>query len=758
MRLPLLTLAAMFKASLAWSQLAGTYTVGVGGDFEDIGVAVQAAVSDGLADSTLFLVAPDGTVPGTLYIPLLPGAASTRPLTIRSTEPDSTAVVLGRVELIEAAHIRFEGLTFATGQNPTQGALRLFRCRDIEFTRCRIQEMGTPAYAFSDALINVQLPSATPSGDIRFDRCVALSAGRVLRTMGAYGLLGFEQSSLEGVFVIPGGTKRFDDCDIRSLAVDDQGVERFLRCTFDSPSGRMYLRGELLQDCAFVCNVDLAVGETRGNVFRNVECFQGNGLFVGNQVDTARFIYTHGKPVIGNRFKGPVSTSGDQMRLYNNSFDVRLNINNGPGQIVRYNSFGPGALLWTYASGGLVEFNSLWDVDVFQHQSMILRNNNYAAPSSSNLYHASFDALPSFHNPLYDSSAGYWKATNLLLSGKSSFLTDWGVVDIDSVPRLLPGAAAANIICVAAAELPDTLRLVCGDRISLRLCPGQEQFVLTPLSGNGIIDMGTLPMDQGMYLYVSDTTGLLLDSCWLYREPYPDLGPVQLYAYCGFPVEVQALYPLFADSMRWEPAWLFDDPSQPFQTVQSDTTVLLTSTVFSAACGSFQQTFQLNIPAIPYAFFTEDIAIDTVRFEAWSSCCDSIHWDLGDGTYSTEANITHVYSSNGSYLVTLTCWLQGDSGVVFTYVSIQGVGLDEHATVILRAYPNPATNIVRVTGDADGTPVHAQLVDLLGRSVMEVRGTMPLTLDVGDLSPGRYTILLDRSDGRSSIPLIIQRE
>lgn len=758
MRSLLLTVSAVLKASLIWSQLAGTYTVGAGGDFENIGMAIQAAVSDGLADSTLFLVAPDGTMPELLHIPLLSGAASTRPLTIRSTEPDSTAVVLGRVELIEAAHIRFEGLTFATNQNPTQGALRLLRCRDIEFTRCRILETGTPSYAFNDALINLQFPNANPPGDIRFDRCVALSEGRVLRSMGSLGILWFERSRLEGVFVSPGGTKRFDDCDIRSVAVDEQGVERFLRCTFDSPSGRMYLRGELLQDCTFLCNVDLAVGETRGNMFRNVECFMGNGLFVGNQVDTARFIYTHGKPIVGNRFRGPATTSGDQMRIYNNSFDVRLNINNGPGQIVRYNSFGPGALLWTYASGGLVEFNSLWDVDVFQHQSMILRNNNYASPTSSNLYHASFDALPSFHDPIYDSSAGYWKATNLLLSGKSSFLTNWGVVDIDSVPRLLPGAAAANIICVAAAELPDTLRLVCGDRISLRLCPGQEQFVLTPLSGNGIIDMGTLPLDQGMYVYVSDTSGLVLDSCWLYRDPHPDLGPTQLYAYCGFPVEVQALYPLFSDSMRWEPAWLFDDPSQPFQTVQSDSSVLLTSTVFSAACGSFQQTFQLNISAAPYAFFTEEVEQNTVLFETWASCCDSIQWNLGDGTLSTEANITHVYASNGTYLVTLTCWQQSDSGVTFVYVFIQGVSVDEHEPVTIRAYPNPATTVVHLTDDLDGTLGNARLIDLLGRTVMEVRGVMPMTLNVGELSPGRYTILLDRSDGRLSIPLMIQRE
>lgn len=751
-------MALMLRLVAVKAQLAGTYSVGAGGDFADIVQALDSAASGGLLDSTEFVVAPEGAVLGTLFIPPLSGASATRPLIIRSSEPDSTAVVLGRVEMIEAAHIRFEGLTLAVPPGAAQGALWLFRCRDIALSRCRLVELAAPAYAFNEALVNVQLPSALPTGDVLFDRCALVSAGRVLRSMGPHGMLWFSRSTLEGTFDIPGGAKRFDDCTIRSLAVDASGVQRFLRCTFTSPSVSITLRGTLVKDCDFACNVDLSVNEARGNTFRNVRSFQGNGLFAGNQADTARFIYTHGKPLVGNRFTGPVNTSGDNMRMYNNSFDDELLIVNGPGQIVRYNSFGPGAFLKTRYCGGVAEFNSLWNVDIWQHGTLSLRNNNYANLSSSNVYHMSYDEHPSFHDPQHDTTAGYWKATNPLLTGKSSTLADWGVLDIDSVPRLLPDASAANTICITASNLPDSLRLLCGERIALRLCPGQEHLVLTPLPWNGAIDMSILPMGQGMNIYLADTSGLVLDSCWIVRESFPDLGPVQLYTYCGFPVEMHALYPLFADSMRWEPSWLFDDPTQPFQTVQCATSILLTSTVFSSMCGSFQETFQLNVADIPYAYFTEAIGMDTVHFEAWASCCDSIQWGLGDGTTSTESSLTHVYQSNGSFLVTLTCWLLGDSGVTYTYVYIQGVGLEEHEPAVISAHPNPANTYLRIAGDLDGTMARVRFMDMLGRSVLETRTALPLTLDVGHLSTGRYTILIEHLNGRSLIPLIIQRE
>lgn len=44
----------------------------------------------------------------------------------------------------------------------------------------------------------------------------------------------------------------------------------------------------------------------------------------------------------------------------------------------------------------------------------------------------------------------------------------------------------------------------------------------------------------------------------------------------------------------------------------------------------------------------------SVTFTSWAWKCDSIVWDFGDGTTSTEQNPVHVYASDGVYQVTQT--------------------------------------------------------------------------------------------------------
>ncbi|MEM6298476.1 MAG: PKD domain-containing protein [Bacteroidota bacterium] len=52
----------------------------------------------------------------------------------------------------------------------------------------------------------------------------------------------------------------------------------------------------------------------------------------------------------------------------------------------------------------------------------------------------------------------------------------------------------------------------------------------------------------------------------------------------------------------------------------------------------------------------------TVQFTSTTTNANSLSWDFGDGTSSTDANPTHVYDNEGSYTVTLTA--TGDGGTV----------------------------------------------------------------------------------------------
>lgn len=48
-----------------------------------------------------------------------------------------------------------------------------------------------------------------------------------------------------------------------------------------------------------------------------------------------------------------------------------------------------------------------------------------------------------------------------------------------------------------------------------------------------------------------------------------------------------------------------------------------------------------------------------VEFTNYSHGCDSYRWDFGDGSWSTDYDATYVYSSTGTYTVTLTGTCQG---------------------------------------------------------------------------------------------------
>ena len=97
--------------------------------------------------------------------------------------------------------------------------------------------------------------------------------------------------------------------------------------------------------------------------------------------------------------------------------------------------------------------------------------------------------------------------------------------------------------------------------------------------------------------------------------------------------------------------------------------LILMGTEFADTPYTFTNTFDGNIITItdnfplvtvelPVADFsitpTQGTAPLTVKFNDLSKDADSISWDFGDGTNSTERNLEHNYSTVGTYNVKLT--------------------------------------------------------------------------------------------------------
>ncbi len=743
---------------VASAQLSGVHTVGPGGDFPDLTAAVDASVAEGLSDSTTFVVWPGGEPIWPLTIGPIPGATAQSPLVIVSSSLDSTAIDIGTVRFEQTAHVIVDGFTISTTVDPEQAAVVFYRSQDVWLRRCRLLEVGVPDYDYFTGLIEFDLPWEGPAASHHLKRCSAISADVIVKSNGAYGNTTFDACILAGYFDMTAGHHRtFDDCDITSTYCDDVGTDHFRRCSIHSPSGVIRIKAQLIQDCEFTCTADLAAGQVFSNRMRNVEMIFGSQtLFVDNDVDTMNSSFAHYAKLIGNRFHGPVDSDGDHMQHYNNSFDAGLTIYNGPGQVVRYNNFAPGTELRTWYCGGQVEFNSLWHVRIEQPSITHLKGNNYAGSTNVDLYYMSFDERATFYDPAYVDTAGYWHATNSLLTGKSTLFGTYGQFDIDSVARSLPCDASANIICWGAMDMPDTLQVQCGDRIAPKICEGQDGLQLSPLPADGVIDEDVLALGTGFYLFMTDTNASALDSCWITYAPYPDGQTIQLYSYCGFPVDLNPSVPWFADSTLWSPTPLFEDAHDPYQVFSSDSSVLLTSTVYSAQCGELQQFFQVNISQAPLAWFSLEQFDDSVTFVAHEDCCDSIQWAFDDGTYSVEAATVHVYEEPGTYQVTLTCWVQGDSGVTYNYVVVQVDGILEVSASPLLLFPNPASDHVRIEWrSGPGAAVNVEVFDLLGRRVMDRTTDLPTDLELRGLGPGEYILQVRAKDRAARVPLII---
>ena len=127
-------------------------------------------------------------------------------------------------------------------------------------------------------------------------------------------------------------------------------------------------------------------------------------------------------------------------------------------------------------------------------------------------------------------------------------------------------------------------------------------------------------------------------------------------------------------------------------------------------------------------------------------------WDFGDGsTHATTASPTHVYTTNGTFTVTLKVFNDcGESQVSFT-VSIQGVGIaqlndkDVHFTL----YPNPSRTEVVINNGSDYVQMQQiSIVNVLGSVVYEKATNTDRIqkINVSKLASGLYTarILTDK--------------
>ncbi len=160
---------------------------------------------------------------------------------------------------------------------------------------------------------------------------------------------------------------------------------------------------------------------------------------------------------------------------------------------------------------------------------------------------------------------------------------------------------------------------------------------------------------------------------------------------------------------------------------------------------------EIGIPLIesaPVAAFTAPAGIlevgQPVSFINTSTNASTHFWDLGDGSFSEEAEPTHSYATPGTYTVTLT--VESADGCASTYTTdiiIQlGTSIATVETTGVHAWSTGDHFVVEHAFN-NGTPVSIELLDATGRlHLMETGSGMPgrVRIPVATLASGVYFV------------------
>lgn len=129
-----------------------------------------------------------------------------------------------------------------------------------------------------------------------------------------------------------------------------------------------------------------------------------------------------------------------------------------------------------------------------------------------------------------------------------------------------------------------------------------------------------------------------------------------------------------------------------------------------------------------------------------STLATGYHWDLGDGTTSTEENPSHQYAQPGTYTVELIASSACNADTLTTTIVVATVGIKEIFQNTFELFPNPASNEIEMKTNSVGL---AKILDSKGVLIQ----TVPLnhqntTISIDGLENGIYFIQFENTSVR----------
>lgn len=221
--------------------------------------------------------------------------------------------------------------------------------------------------------------------------------------------------------------------------------------------------------------------------------------------------------------------------------------------------------------------------------------------------------------------------------------------------------------------------------------------------------------------------------------------------------------------------WRFEAGTPSTSTLQNPTVsystpgnynVILTVSNSTGSTSSVQQGY-ISVGKIPQANFANSSDSLAVKFFNLTNAGTEAryNWSFGDGTTSTNADVTHTYARTGTYIVKLTasnaCGSHTIEKTIIVNQTTSNVDLGILEDLDFSIFPNPSIGkvVLKVVGISDQT-LNLDVFDIIGRKVFQssiIHTPHESELNLSNLPNGSYILVLRSKSKEVRKKMIIQK-
>ena len=213
-------------------------------------------------------------------------------------------------------------------------------------------------------------------------------------------------------------------------------------------------------------------------------------------------------------------------------------------------------------------------------------------------------------------------------------------------------------------------------------------------------------------------------------------------------------------------AWSTGDTTSSISVDTSGT--YLVEVTDGLGCRDYSEvSIEINSP-VSASFTASALAVntgDTVWFtNATTPDVFGTTWDFGDGTGSMQSDPYHVFTTSGTYNVTLStsdCICEDSFTLPISVTTLVSTP-DPEFSQNMKVYPNPATNQLNISmRNGYSGKVTLELFNLMGQKSTDISGhksdeNWVQTLDVNAVSSGVYFLRISTEEGKRTVKVLLK--